>query len=229
MHGGAGRVVAGRALPKDIAAENMPALEKGVANLRKQIENAKLFGVPCVVAVNHFAGDSDKEIGFVEQVAKDAGAEGAYFSDVHAKGGAGGIELANAVVKAAEQPNNFNFLYPLDLPIKEKIKIIATKIYGAADVEYTPEAEKKVKLYTELGFDQLPICMAKTHLSLSHDPNKKNAPTGFTLPIRDIRASVGAGFIYPICGEMMTMPGLSSEPAFQRIDITEEGKVVGLF
>jgi formate--tetrahydrofolate ligase len=228
MHGGAGRVVAGKALPKDIAAENMPALEKGVANLRKQIENAKLFGVPCVVAVNHFAGDSDQEIAFVEQVAKDAGAEGAYFSDVHARGGAGGVELARAVIAAAERENNFNFLYPLDLPIKEKIKIIATKIYGAAAVEYTPEAEKKVKLYTELGFDKLPICMAKTHLSLSHDPNKKNVPTGFTLPIRDIRASVGAGFIYPICGEMMTMPGLSSEPAFQRIDITEEGKVMGL-
>lgn len=229
MHGGAGRVVAGKALPKEIAAENMPALEKGVANLRKQVENARLYGVPCVVAVNHFTGDSDKEIAYVEQVAREAGAEGAYFSDVHARGGAGGEELARAVVAAAEKPGNFDYLYPLDLPIKDKIEIIAKKIYGASGVEYQPDAEKKIKLYTELGFDKLPICMAKTHLSLSHDPNKKGAPTGFTLPVRDIRASVGAGFLYPLCGEMMTMPGLSSEPAFQRIDIDADGKIVGLF
>ncbi|MEP7200755.1 MAG: formate--tetrahydrofolate ligase [Chloroflexota bacterium] len=228
MHGGAGRVVAGKALPKEIAEENMPALEKGASNLRKQIENAKLFGVPCVVAVNHFANDSQREVEFVEQVAIAAGAEGAYLSDVHALGGPGGEALANAVVAACEQPNHFDFLYPLDLPIKEKIRIIATKVYGAADVEYQPDAEKKVKLYTALGFDQLPICMAKTHLSLSHDPNKKGAPSGFTLPIRDIRASVGAGFLYPLCGEMMTMPGLSSEPAYQRIDIDADGKIVGL-
>lgn len=228
MHGGAGRVVAGRALPKEIAEENMPALMKGVANLKKQIANAKLFGLPCIVAVNHFPNDSDREIAFVEQVAREAGAEGAHLSDVHAKGGAGGEALARAVVAACEQESNFNFLYPLDLPIKEKIKIIATKVYGAKDVEYLPDAEKKIKLYNELGFDKLPICMAKTHLSLSHDPNLKNAPSGYTLPIRDIRASVGAGFLYPLCGEMMTMPGLGSEPAFQRIEIDENGKVVGL-
>jgi formate--tetrahydrofolate ligase len=228
MHGGAGRVVAGKALPKEIAEENLPALEKGVANLRKQIENARLFGVPCVVAVNHFIGDSDKEIAFVEQVAREAGAEGAYLSDVHAKGGAGGEELARAVVAACEKPAQFNFLYPLDLPIKDKIEIIARKVYGASAIEYQPDAEKKIKLYTDLGFAKLPICMAKTHLSLSHDPNKKGAPTGFTLPIRDIRASVGAGFLYPLCGEMMTMPGLPSVPAFQKIDIDPDGKVVGL-
>ncbi len=228
MHGGAGRVVAGRPLPKEIAEENMPALEKGVSNLRKQIENARLFGLPCVVAVNHFQGDSDREIAFVERVAREAGGEGAVFSDVHARGGAGGVDLAQAVVAACEKESHFNFLYPLDLPIKEKIKVIATKVYGASDVEFQPDAEKKIKLYNDLGFDKLPICMAKTHLSLSHDPNKKGAPTGFTLPVRDIRASVGAGFIYPLCGEMMTMPGLPSEPSFQRIDIDENGKVVGL-
>jgi formyltetrahydrofolate synthetase len=228
MHGGAGRVVAGRPLPREIAEENMPALEKGVSNLRKQIENALLFGLPCVVAVNHFQGDSDKEIAFVERVAREAGGEGAVFSDVHARGGAGGVDLAKAVVAACEKEGHFNFLYPLDLPIKEKIKVIATKVYGASDVEFQPDAEKKIKLYNDLGFDKLPICMAKTHLSLSHDPNKKGAPTGFTLPVRDIRASVGAGFIYPLCGEMMTMPGLPSEPSFQRIDIDESGKVVGL-
>ena len=228
MHGGAGRVVAGKPLPKEIAEENMPALEKGVSNLRKQIENVRLFGLPCVVAVNHFQGESEKEIAFVEQVARDAGGEGAYLSDVHPRGGAGGAELARAVVAACEKESRFDFLYPLDLPIKEKIKIIATRVYGAADVEFQPDAEKKIKLYNDLGFDKLPICMAKTHLSLSHDPNKKGAPTGFTLPVRDIRASVGAGFIYPLCGEMMTMPGLPSEPSFQRIDIDENGRVVGL-
>ena len=136
--------------------------------------------------------------------------------------------MARAVVAACEKPSQFNFLYPLDLPIKDKIEIIARKVYGASGVEYQPDAEKKIKLYTELGFANLPICMAKTHLSLSHDPNKKGAPTGFTLPVRDIRASVGAGFLYPLCGEMMTMPGLPSEPAFQRIDIDAEGRVVGL-
>ncbi|MBI5879081.1 MAG: formate--tetrahydrofolate ligase [Chloroflexi bacterium] len=229
MHGGAGRVVAGKALPKEIAAENLPALEKGITNLQKQIENARLFGVPCVVAVNQFTGDSDREIAFVEKVARDAGAEGAYMSDVHANGGAGGKELAEAVVKAADKPSQFNYLYPLDLPIKDKIEIIATKIYGASGVEYQPDAEKKIKLYNELGFDKLPICMAKTHLSLSHDPNLKGAPKGFKLPIRDIRASVGAGFLYPLCGEMMTMPGLPSEPAFQKVDIDANGKIVGIF
>jgi formyltetrahydrofolate synthetase len=148
---------------------------------------------------------------------------------VHADGGAGGRELAEAVVKAAEKPSQFNYLYPLELPIKQKIEIIATKIYGASGVEYLPEAEKKIKLYNELGFDKLPICMAKTHLSLSHDPSLKGAPKGFKLPIRDVRASVGAGFLYPLCGEMMTMPGLPSEPAFQKVDIDANGKIVGIF
>ncbi|MBI3732351.1 MAG: formate--tetrahydrofolate ligase [Chloroflexi bacterium] len=229
MHGGAGRVVAGRALPKEIAEENMPALEKGAANLRKQIQNATLFGLPCVVAVNHFAGDSEKEIAYIEQVAREAGAEGAFLSDVHSQGGAGGADLARAVVAACEKPSDFNFLYPLDRPIKEKIETIASKVYGAARVEYLPDAEKKIKLYTDLGYANLPICMAKTHLSLSHDPNLKGAPSGFTLPIRDIRVSVGAGFLYPLCGEMLTMPGLPSEPAFQKVDIDENGKIVGLF
>jgi formyltetrahydrofolate synthetase len=229
MHGGAGKVVAGKPLPKELVEENIPALEKGAANLIKQIENAKLFGVPVVVAVNRFTSDTDKEIEVVRKIAEEAGAEGAYVSEVWAKGGAGAIELAEAVVAAAEKPNDFRFLYPLDIPIKEKIEIIATKIYGADGVEYTPTAEKRIALYEKMGYGNMPICMAKTHLSLTHNPKLKGAPRGWTLPVKDIRASVGAGFLYPLCGEIRTMPGLGSKPAFLNVDIDENGKVVGLF
>jgi formyltetrahydrofolate synthetase len=145
-------------------------------------------------------------------------------------GGKGAIELAEAVVGAARQTNHFEFLYPLDWPIKQKIEAIATRLYGAAGVDYLPEAEAKVELYTRLGFDKLPICMAKTHLSLSHDPALKGRPTGWRLPIRDIRASVGAGFLYPLCGTMQTMPGLPTRPAYYDVDLDlKTGKVVGLF
>jgi len=229
MHGGAGKVVAGKPLPKELVEENIPALEKGAANLIKQIENAKLFGVPVVVAINRFTTDSDKEIEVVKKIAVEAGAEGAYVSEVWAKGGAGAIELAEAVMDAANKPSNFKFLYPLDIPIKEKIEIIATKVYGADGVEYTPTAEKRIAMYEKLGYGNMPICMAKTHLSLSHDPKLKGAPKGWTLPVKDIRASVGAGFLYPLCGDIRTMPGLGSKPAFLNVDIDENGRVVGLF
>jgi Formyltetrahydrofolate synthetase len=150
-------------------------------------------------------------------------------SQVWLKGGDGGRELAEAVVKAADKPSDFKFLYPLDWPIKKKIETIATKIYGADGVDYLPLAEKKIDIYTKQGFDKLPICMAKTHLSLSHDPNLKNRPTGFRVPIRDVRASVGAGFLYPLLGEMRTMPGLPKVPAGTKIDIDDDGKIVGMF
>lgn len=230
MHGGLGKVVAGKPIPPELAQENLPALERGCANLRKHIENARLFGIPVVVAVNRFTTDTDAEIALIKEQAVAAGAEGAFVSEVWANGGAGGAELAEAVIAACEKPSNFRFLYPLDVPIKEKIEAIATHIYGADGVDYLPEAERKIKLYTELGFDKLPICMAKTHLSLSHEPSWKGAPRGWRLPIRDVRASVGAGFLYPLCGDMRTMPGLPSKPAFQKVDIDlETGKVVGLF
>jgi formyltetrahydrofolate synthetase len=145
------------------------------------------------------------------------------------KGGDGGTELAEAVVKAAEKPSDFKFLYPLDWSIKKKIETIATKIYGADGVNYSPEAEKKIELYTRQGFDKLPICMAKTHLSLSHDPDLKGRPTGFTVPIRDVRVSAGAGFLYPLLGMMRTMPGLPKVPAGTNVDIDDEGNIVGLF
>ncbi|GAG73126.1 unnamed protein product, partial [marine sediment metagenome] len=150
-------------------------------------------------------------------------------SDVWRHGGKGGEDLARAVVKAAEKPNNFKFLYPLDISIKEKIETIATKIYGAAGVDYAPLANRKIDLYTKQGFDKLPLCMAKTHLSLSHDPKLLGRPTGYILPIRDINASVGSGFLYPLCGEMRTMPGLPSVPAGTKVDIDEDGNTVGLF
>ncbi len=229
MHGGGPRVVPGKPLDPAYTEENIPLLEAGCCNLAKHVANAVGFGVNVVVAVNRFTADTDAEIECVRQAAIGAGAMGAYESNVWADGGEGGTALAEAVVEACEQPTNFKFLYPDDASIKEKIETIATKIYGAAAVDYAPEAEKKIALYTKMGLAGLPLCMAKTHLSLSHDPALKGAPTGFTLPIRDVRAAAGAGFLYPLCGEMRTMPGLPATPAFMKVDITEDGKVVGLF
>ena len=228
MHAGVARVVAGKPLSDALKTENVEAVEKGAENLAKHIENARLFGVPVVVAINRFTTDTDAEVSAVRRIALAAGAEAAVESTVWANGGAGGAELAEAVVAAAEKPSSFRFLYPLEASIKEKIETIATRVYGADGVDYLPEAEAKIRLYTRLGYDRLPICMAKTHLSLSHDPNLKGRPRGFRVPIRDLRASVGAGFIYPLLGEMRTMPGLPSVPGGERIDIDDQGRVVGL-
>ena len=229
MHSGKFKVVPGKPLDKGLLEENIPAVEEGSCNLTKQVENMKLFGIPVVVAINKFTNDTDREIEAVRKAALAAGAEDAVVSDVWANGGEGGKELAEAVVKACEKPSDFKFLYPLEASIKEKIETIATKIYGADGVDYLPAAEKQIKLYTDLGFDKLPLCMAKTHLSLSHDPKLKGRPTGFTVPIREVRASVGAGFLYPLLGMMRTMPGLPTTPAGTHVDIDESGKVVGLF
>ncbi|MCL5256364.1 MAG: formate--tetrahydrofolate ligase [Chloroflexi bacterium] len=224
MHSGDFKIVAGKPLDPGLTQENLDALGRGFPNLQKHIENMRLFGVPVVVAINTFPGDSDKEIAFLREKCVEAGAEEVAVSRVFMEGGNGGTELAEAVVRAAEKPKNFQFLYPLDWPIKKKIETIATKIYGADGVTYLPAAEAKIKLYTEQGFDKLPICMAKTHLSLSHEPAWKGRPTGFTIPIRDVSASVGAGFLYPLLGTMRTMPGLPSKPAGNNIDIDAEGK-----
>jgi formyltetrahydrofolate synthetase len=222
-------VVAGKPLDENLLKENVDAVQRGGVNLEKQVENMKLFGIPVVVAINKFTCDTKNEIEAVRKIAIAAGAEDAVLSEVWEKGGDGGRDLAKAVDKAANKPSNFRFLYELNLPIKEKIETIAKRIYGAGVVQYEAEAEKKIDLYTKLGYDKLPICMAKTHLSLSHDPAVKGRPDGFTLPIRDVRASIGAGFLYPLCGQMRTMPGLPSEPAGEKIDLDENGKVVGLF
>jgi formyltetrahydrofolate synthetase len=230
MHGGGPKVVAGRPLDAAYTQENLELLEKGTANLAKHIENAKLFGIPVCVAVNSFKYDSPAEVALVQQIAREAGAEGAFKCTHWMHGGKGALELAEAVETAAKRTNHFEFLYPLDWPIKKKIETIATRVYGADGVDYTPEAEAKVELYSRLGFDRLPICMAKTHLSLSHDPALKGRPTGWRLPIRDIRASVGAGFLYPLCGTMQTMPGLPTRPVYYDVDLDlKTGKVVGLF
>lgn len=229
MHSGRFRVAAGKPLDPGLAREDLKAVAEGCGNLEKQIENARLFGVPVVVAINTFQSDTAAEIELIKERALAAGAEGAHVSLVWATGGAGGEELAAAVLRAAEKPKQFRFLYELDRPIKEKIETIATKIYGADGVDYLPLAEAQIKKYTDLGYGGLPICMAKTHLSISHDPALKGRPRGFRVPIREVRASMGAGFLYPLLGEMRTMPGLPSEPNTWKIDLDEDGNVVGLF
>nr|CAB3264051.1 C-1-tetrahydrofolate synthase, cytoplasmic-like [Phallusia mammillata] len=230
MHGGGPTVVAGMPLAKEYSEENLELLEAGFSNPRKQIENARFFGVPVVFALNKFATDSDAEIELALRLARESGAIDAVCASHWSHGGAGAVDLAKAVVKATESPSTFQFLYQLDLPIKEKIEIIAQKIYGADGIELLPEAAEKVELYTRQGFSGLPICMAKTHLSLSHKPELKGAPIGFVLPIRDIRASVGAGFLYPLVGTMSTMPGLPTRPCFYDIDLDPlTMEVKGLF
>jgi len=232
MHGGGFLLKPGQryANVKELAeTENLPALEKGCANLAKAISIVKTFGIPAVVAVNRFTSDTDAEVELVKKMALESGASAVALSEAWAKGGNGTTELAEAVVKAVEEPHEMKLLYPDSASIKEKIEAIATKIYGADGVMYEPLAEQRVKLYTKLGFDKFPMNMAKTHLSISHDPTLKNVPKGFILPIRDIRASIGAGFLYPLCGTMSTMPGLPSVPAFEAVDIDEDGKTVGLF
>lgn len=229
MHSGRFKVVAGKPLSPELLKENLEVIKQGSENLEKQIENMRYFGIPVVVAINRFSTDTDEEIALVKKLALAAGANAVCASDVHQKGGVGGKEMAEAVVAACEKKSNFKFLYPLDVSIKEKIETIATKIYGADGVDYLPAAEKAIKTYTEMGYSNLPICMAKTHESLSHDKNLKGRPTGFTVPIRDVRLSAGAGFLYPLLGEMRTMPGLPSVPAGEKIDIDKSGKIVGLF
>jgi formyltetrahydrofolate synthetase len=230
MHGGGPKVVAGRPLDSAYTVENLDLLRAGLGNLQHHIRNAKKFGVNVVVAVNSFKDDTQAEVELVRQAALEAGAEDAVVCTHWMEGGKGATALAEAVVKAAEKPTNFKFLYPVELSIKEKIEIICKEIYGADGVEYSPEAEAKIELYTRLGFDNLPLCMAKTHLSLSHDPLLKGVPKGFVVPIRDIRASVGAGFLYPLLGTMRTMPGLPTRPVFYDVDLDlETGRVLGLF
>ncbi len=229
-HGGGPKVTPGQPLDPAYLEENLELLEEGCSNLRAHIVNARQFGVPVVVAINRFYTDTDAELELILQQALAAGADDAVVSDHWTYGGAGAADLGRAVVAVCEKPSNFQFLYPLELSIKEKIEAIAQKMYHAAAVEYSPKAEEQIAAYTAAGFDRLPICMAKTHLSISHDPALKGAPSGFTVPVREIRASVGAGFLYPILGTMSTMPGLPTRPAYYDIDIDfETGQIVGLF
>lgn len=228
-HSGKYKVVAGKPLPPEMLEKNVADVETGAANLIRHIEIVKKHGVTPVVAINVFDSDHPEEIDAVKRIAVEAGALGAAPANHFAEGGAGACDVAEMVMSAAAMPNGFHHLYSLDLSIKEKIETIAREIYGAADVVYEPFADQQIATYQANGFGGLPICMAKTHLSLSHDPALKGAPSGFTLPIREVRAAVGAGFIYPLCGTMTTMPGLPEHPAAEHVDIDEEGSIVGLF
>ncbi len=230
MHGGGPKVSPGAPMDEAYTSENLELLEAGLPNLGFHIKNAIRFGIPVVVCVNGFKDDTDAEMEMVRKYSEEQGAFEAVKSTHWADGGAGAVEFAQAVVDACEQPSDFKFLYPLDWPIKKKIEFICKEFYGADGVTYEPLAEEQIATYEKAGFGDLPMCMAKTHLSLSHDPLLKGVPTGFTVPVREVRASVGAGFIYPILGKMSTMPGLATHAAFMNIDLDlETGKITGLF
>ena len=230
MHGGVGKIVAGKPLDPALLEENVEAVRTGAANLAKQIENVLLFGIPAVVAINSFPTDTPGEVEAIRDVALAAGARDAVVATHFADGGAGATALAEAVWAATEDPSrSFQLLYPDEAPLGEKIHTIVTRVYGGAGMEFSPLARKQLKQYEDLGYGHLPVCMAKTQYSLSHDAALKGRPSGFTVPIREIRLSAGAGFITPICGDMRTMPGLPSKPGGQNIDIDAEGNVVGLF
>jgi formate--tetrahydrofolate ligase len=226
-HSGKFRIVAGKPLPDALLAENPDDVAAGAANLRKQIENIRMHGVSPVVAINAFPGDYASEHAVIREIAESMGARVAV-SNHFSEGGAGAVELAEAVAEAASEKTDFQLLYPSSAPLREKIETIATRVYGAAGVSYTPAANRQLDRFERNGFGSLPVCMAKTHLSISSDPTLLGAPTGWTLPVREVRASVGAGFVYPICGEMRTMPGLGASPAATRIDLDADGEIVGL-
>lgn len=226
-HSGRHRIVAGRQLPSALLAENPDEVHEGGANLRKQLENMRLHGCTPVVAINVFPEDHPADIRAVEEIAAEFGARSAV-STHFVDGGAGARDLAQAVVEAADEPSDFTLLYPDEMALRDKIHTIATKVYGADGVDYSPEADRQIDTFERSGFGALPVCVAKTHLSISSDPTLHGAPTGWRLPVREVRASVGAGFVYPICGAMSTMPGLGTSPALQRIDIDADGNIVGL-
>ncbi len=230
MNGGVGRIVAGKPLDPALLENNPEAVRLGGANLAKHIENVMAYGVPVVVAINVFPTDTEAEIQAIKDVSLAAGARDAVVARHFTDGGAGAEDLARAVWAAAEEgAPNFQMLYPDEMSLRDKIETIATRVYGADGVDYTPAATKSLKLYEDMGYGHLPICVAKTQYSLSHDAKLLGRPTGFRLPIREVRLSAGAGFVTPIAGDMRTMPGLNSRPGGERIDIDDDGNIVGLF
>jgi methylenetetrahydrofolate dehydrogenase (NADP+) / methenyltetrahydrofolate cyclohydrolase / formyltetrahydrofolate synthetase len=228
MHGGGPTVSAGKPLPPEYGTENLALLEAGCANVIRHIEIAQEFGVPVVVAINKFPTDSNAELDLVRRIASASGAHASVVADHWERGGEGAVDLADAVIDACEAASEFRFLYPLELPLVEKIETIATRIYGAEGIDLTAEATDQLERYEALGYGGLPVCMAKTPLSISHDAKWKGVPSGYRLPIGEVRASIGAGFIYPLCGAVRTMPGLPARPAFMNIDLDDEGNVTGL-
>lgn len=227
-HSGRFDVKPGRPLDPAMMTEDLDALEAGMPNLVRQIENVRSFGIPVVVAINEFSTDTPAEHALIAEHARAAGAHSVVSHRLHAEGGAGGVDLAEAVVAACEQPSTLQFTYSESLPMRERIAAIATQIYGASGVDFSFEASRSMERISAIGLCDLPVCMAKTHLSLSHDPKLKGAPTGWRLPVRDVRISAGAGFVYVLCGDIMTMPGLPGHPAGEHIDIDADGNVVGL-
>ena len=226
-HSGNHKIVAGRPLPAELLVENPDEVHAGGDNLRKQLENMKIHGVTPVVAINTFPDDKEADLAAIAEIAEEYGALSArctHFAD----GGAGASELAEAVSEAADEESSFTPLYSDDLSLRDKIRTVAQRVYGAEDVSFTAQAGKQLNSYEANGFGHLPVCIAKTHLSISSDPKLSGAPTGWTLPVREVRASVGAGFVYPICGDMRTMPGLGKTPAAHEIDIDNDGNIVGL-
>jgi formate--tetrahydrofolate ligase len=226
-HSGRFKIVAGKALPPALLECNVADVEAGGANLRRHIEIVRRHGIQPIVAINVFDTDHEDELRAIERIADEAGAYGTAQSRHFADGGRGAEQLAELVMSAPD--GSFAPLYALDQPLKAKIKAIATEVYGAADVEYTTDADKQIARYEAQGYGGLPICMAKSHLSISHDPTLKGAPSGFTLPIREVRLSAGAGFVTPLCGDMRTMPGLPEHPAAEGVDVDGDGRIVGLF
>ena len=229
VHSGRYKVKPGKPLPEEMRSEDIAALEEGASNLARHIENVRKHGVPVVVAVNRFPTDTDAEIAAVLKLARSAGARDAVVSEVHARGGEGGIALAEAVVAACEEPSDFRFLYPDAASIKEKIETIAREIYRADGVDFLPAARRAMRRFERVGLGHLPVCMAKTQYSFSDDPKLVGAPVGFRITVRELNLSAGAGFLYPILGEMMTMPGLGSKPALLGIDLDDNGEIMGLF
>ena len=227
LHGSDIAAKPGRPLPKELLRENVLAVEKGTSNLARMIEIVTSTGVPAVVAINRFPDDTESEIDVMRGAGLAAGAAGVEVIEAYARGGDGATDLARAVLEACEQPSGFKPFYDGRRPIKEKIETIAKNVYGAAGVDYSPRAEEEISRYAEWGLSDLPICMAKTQLSLSHDPKLRGAPRGFRVPVHEVRASAGAGFLYPVLGDMMTMPGLPSTPAAERMDIDEKGNLIG--
>jgi formate--tetrahydrofolate ligase len=228
MHGGLGSPVPGGPANDAVLTEDLPAVRRGCENLAKHIEIVRLHGVVPVVAVNRFPGDTDRELALVQRAAVDAGAAAAEVSDVYTQGGIGGRALADAVVRACREPSRFHVLYPDDAPLDEKIRAICTQVYGADGVDFSPRARKKIRWFTDLGYGGLLVCMAKTHLSLSADPKAPGRPRGFRVPVRDLRVWAGAGFVYALCGDVHTMPGLPHTPLAATVDIDERGRITGL-